>query len=113
VKHTNLELFENIEPYKLHRKNDPETSKQAARSVKLSKARAFVFSLIEKAGENGITIKEMLADNLHLSTSSISSRPNELEKLNLIFYKGDKRNNSRVIRHIKYKEEEKNKEETH
>jgi hypothetical protein len=40
-----------------------------------------------------------------ISPSSITSRPNELEKLNLIFYAGDKRDGSRVIRHIKYKEE--------
>lgn len=106
MKLINLDMFENKETYKLHRKNDPETSKQAARSVNLSKAKAFVFDLIKKSGKNGITIKEMLADNLHLSTSTISSRPNELEKLNLIFYKGDKRDGSRVIRLIKYKEQE-------
>ena len=28
---------------------------------------------------------------------------NELEKLGLIFYAGDKRDGSRIIRHIKYK----------
>ena len=41
-----------------------------------------------------------------MSSSSITSRPNELEKLNLIFYAGDKRDGSRVIRHIKYKTNE-------
>jgi hypothetical protein len=35
--------------------------------------------------------------------SSITARPTELEKLGLIFYRGDKRDSARVIRHIKYK----------
>jgi len=38
-----------------------------------------------------------------MSSSSITSRPNELEKLELIFYAGDKRDGSRIIRHIKHK----------
>ena len=38
----------------------------------------------------------------NMGRSTISCRPSELERLNLIFYAGDKRDGSRVIRHIKY-----------
>jgi Tfp pilus assembly ATPase PilU len=101
-----LNIFDDISPHKLHRKNDPETSKEAAYSVPLSKRRAFVLNLIEEAGAKGITIREMTKQFPDMSSSSITSRPNELEKLNLIFYAGDKRDGSRVIRHIKYKTNE-------
>ena len=106
MKHTDMkqaDLFENIEPHKLHRKNDPQTSKDAAYTMNISKARAFVLNLIEEAGNKGTTTREMTRKFPEKSDSSITSRPNELEKLNLIFYKGDKREGSRVIRHIKYK----------
>jgi hypothetical protein len=99
-------LFENIEPHKLHRKNDPQTSREAAYSVShsLGKTRSFVLGLIEEAGNKGITVKEMKKEYPDMGYSTISSRPSELERLNFIFYKGDKRDGSRVIRHIKYKE---------
>ena len=105
VKHIdiNLDLFEDTEPHKLHRKNDPITSKEAAYSSPSGKMRKFVFAQIEEAGERGTTIKKMVFNNPEIPSSSITSRPNELEKLELIFYRGDKRANARVIRHIKYK----------
>ena len=109
MKHINMKqqnLFENIEPHKLHRKNDPQTSREAAYSVShsLGKTRSFVLGLIEEAGNKGITVKEMKKEYPDMGYSTISSRPSELERLNFIFYKGDKRDGSRVIRHIKYKE---------
>ena len=108
MKHINMKqqnLFENIEPHKLHRKNDPQTSREAAYLVShsLGKTRSFVLGLIEEAGNKGITVKEMKKEYPDMGYSTISSRPSELERLNLIFYKGDKRDGSRVIRHIKYK----------
>jgi len=110
VKHTNMEqqsLFDNIKPHKLYRKNDPETSKEAAYSVShsLGKTRSFVLGLIKEAGNKGVTVKEMKKEYPDMGYSTISSRPSELERLNLIFYKGDKRNGARVIRHIKYSTE--------
>ena len=108
MKHINMNqqrLFDDLSPYKLHRKNDPQTSKEAAYSVPLAKTRAFVFNLITEAGEAGVTIREMTKRFPEISPSSITSRPNELEKLGLIFYVGDKRNGSRVIRNIKYQKE--------
>jgi hypothetical protein len=100
-------LFDNIEPHKLYRKNDPETSRQAAYSVShsLGKTRSFVLGLIEEAGNKGITVKEMNKEYPDISFSTISSRPIELERLNLIFYKGDKRDGARVIRHVKHSTE--------
>ena len=109
VKHTKmkqLNIFDDLSTHKLHRKNDPDTSKDAAYSIPLAKTRAFVLVLIEDAGDKGITVKEMKKNYPDMGYSTISSRPSELERLNLIFYAGDKRNGSRVIRHIKYKTNE-------
>ena len=96
------------EAYRLARKDSPQTSKDAAQkvSLKITKMRQFVLDLINQAGADGITGKEMTRAHLELSNSSISSRPNELEKMGLVFYKGDKRDGSRVIRAIEYKEGE-------
>ncbi len=108
VKHTDMKqqsIFDDISPHKLHRKDDPETSKEAARTTPLSKRRAFVLNLIEEAGARGVTIREMTKRFPEMPSSSITSRPNELEKLGFIFYAGDKRDGSRVIRHIDYKKE--------
>ena len=98
-----LSIFDDLSPHKLHRKDGPATSKDAAYSVPLAKTRAFVLSLIEESGENGTTVKEMIKNYPDMGYSTISSRPSELERLNLIFYVGDKRDGSRVIRHVKYK----------
>lgn len=106
MKHTDMKqqsILDDSSPYKLHRKSDPQTSKEAAYSIPLSKRRVFVLNLIEEAGANGITIREMTKKFPEMPSSSITSRPNELEKLGLIFYAGDKRDGSRIIRHIKYK----------
>lgn len=104
-RHTDMKqlgIFDDLSPHKLHRKNDPDTSKDAAYLIPLGRTRAFVLGLIEDSGEKGITIREMTKRFPNISPSSITSRPNELEKLNLIFYAGDKRDGSRIIRHIKY-----------
>jgi len=106
VKHINFDLFKDTEPYKLHRKNDPFTSKEAAYSVPSGKMRQLVFTLIEESGERGITAKEIMSKHPSIKYSSITARPTELEKLGLIFYKGDKRDSARVIRHMKYKRDD-------
>ena len=105
------DLFQDTEPYKIYKKEAPVTSREAAYTAPTGRMRSFVLDLIEQAAEKGVTIREMNISNPQFSTSSISSRPNELEKLGAIFYRGDKRNGSRVIRHIKYKERATN--ETH
>ena len=105
MKHINerqQNLFDNIEPYKLHRKNDPQTSKDAARTVNSGNDRAELFEAIQQAGIKGLTLKEYCTYHGY-QMSSKSSRCCELEKSGHIFYQGDRRSRSRVIRHIKYK----------
>ena len=94
--------------YKLARRDDPDTSKDAADKVagKLGKMQTYVLSLVAEAGERGITTKEMQLAHPENRPSSLSSRPNELEKRGLVFYAGDKRDGARVIRLTKYKQAE-------
>ena len=98
------DLFEDIEPSKLHRKGSPQTSIDAAYSVPTARMRRYVLSLIDLAGLKGTTIKEMVTVHPQYTSSTISSRPSELERAGHIFYAGDKRGGSRVVRHIKYKD---------
>ena len=105
MKHINIkqkDLFDNIEPYKLHRKNDPQTSKNAARTVNSGNDRAELLEAIQQAEIKGLTLKEYCTHQGY-QMSSKSSRCCELEKSGHVFYQGDKRDKSRVIRHIKYK----------
>tara|TARA_R110002012_G_scaffold106902_1_gene248486 strand:- start:169 stop:483 length:315 start_codon:yes stop_codon:yes gene_type:complete len=97
------DLFEDTEPSKLHRKGSPQTSIDAAYSVPTARMRRYVLALIDLAGLKGTTIKEMNQAHPQYTNSTISSRPSELERGGHIFYAGDKRQNSRVMRHIKYK----------
>ena len=69
-----------------------------------SRMARYVLSLIDLAGLKGITIKEMVKVHPQYTNSTISSRPSELERAGHIFYAGDKRDSSRVIRHIKYRD---------
>jgi len=96
------DLFDDVEPYKLAKTGDPETSKEAAKIAPTGKMRTFVYDLIIKSGLDGITIKEMTKAYSDIQSSSITSRPNELEKSGLIFYRGDRRDGSRVIRDNKH-----------
>lgn len=92
------DLFEDSDPNKIVRSSDPQTSKDAAAIAPTGKMRNFVYDIILKAGSEGVTIKEMTRANPGIQSSSITSRPKELEADNLIFYMGDKRDGSRIIR---------------
>lgn len=96
------DLFDDTPTHKLARTSDPQTSKDAATTAPTGKMRRFVLDLVILAGKNGITTKEMTRANTHIQASSITSRPNELEKAGHIFYQGDKRDGGRVIRSIQY-----------
>ena len=98
------DLFEDTTPSKLHRKGSPQTSIDAAHSVPTARMRRYVLALIDLAGLRGTTIKEMNKNHPQYTTSTISARPCELERGGHIFYAGDKRSGSRVLRHIKYKD---------
>ena len=88
----------NSPPHTIARRTDPQTSYDAAAKAPTGKMRQFVFDLIEQSGPDGTTIKEMVAANPDIPTSSITSRPNELEKQGLVHYRGDKRDGARIIR---------------
>ena len=97
------DLFDDTPFHTLSRSNDPQTSKDAAAIAPTGKMRMFVYDLIKEAGIKGITTKEMTKRYRDISHSSITSRPNELEKLGLVVYLGDKRDGARVIRDSSYK----------
>jgi len=96
------DLFDDTPAHKLARTTDPQTSKDAATAAPTGKMRKFVFDLINSSGKEGITIKEMTQAHPHIQSSSITSRPNELEKAGHVFYRGDKRDGGRVIRSSDY-----------
>ena len=83
---------------KIFRTTDPETSRQAAIIAPVENLRQKVLTMIQEAGEVGITAKEMQRKCPELTGGSISSRPKELEKEGKVFYRGDKRDGARVIR---------------
>ena len=90
--------------YKLARANHPQTSKNSARVSLSGKRRELVYREVVNAGGKGISAKEIYEKyrNEIKGQSSISSRPNELEKEGLVFYAGDTREGSRVIRDVKW-----------
>ena len=96
--------MKDTEAYKLARANDPETSQISARVSMSGKRRELVYREVVNAGGKGITAKEIYEKyrNEIKGQSSISSRPNELEKQGLVFYAGDTREGSRVIRDVKW-----------
>lgn len=96
------DLFDDTPPHKLSRTSDPQTSKDAAKTAPTGKMREFVLNLVVLAGKSGITPKEMTRANTHIQASSITSRPNELEKTGHVFYQGDRRDGNRVIRSSEY-----------
>tara|TARA_R110000823_G_scaffold163874_1_gene296101 strand:- start:169 stop:471 length:303 start_codon:yes stop_codon:yes gene_type:complete len=91
-------IFNDTPVYKLSRTDDPETSRDAAGEVSSGKMLALVYSEVVKAGDNGITTKEIRTIHPHLPYSSITARPTQLEADGKIYYLGDRRERCRVIR---------------
>ena len=94
---------DNTPPYKLARKDSPQTSKDAANTVSTGKLLALVYDEVVKAGERGITTKEIRAMYPYLPYSSITARPATLEENGDIFYRGDKRDRCRIMRASNYR----------
>lgn len=94
----NIDLFAPDDPKKLSRTDSPKTSKSAARKVDTAKLKQFVFEQVEKAGQNGLTAKELVEDNPDYHYSSLTARPASLEKEGKIYYLGDKRDGARIMR---------------
>jgi hypothetical protein len=95
-----MSSFENTAARMIARNDSPQTSIDAAKVAPTGNMRKFVFALVVSAGDSGITNKEMTKMYPDIQASSITSRPNELEKKGLVFYRGDKRDGGRVIRVI-------------
>ena len=96
------DLFKDSPPHTISRVSDPETSKEAGAKTLSGKARKRVYDAVEVSGEHGLTLKEFASAN-NVQMSSFSSRPSELEKMNYINYRGDKRDGSRIMRTMKHK----------
>ena len=102
-----------FEAHKLRRNTDPDTSHVSAESLELTmtKLRGDVLKEIQKAGMEGLTIKELCRLFPRSTGGTISSRPNELIRMGLCFHVvGDKRKAGgkgkagNVIRSSKYKD---------
>ena len=95
-------MYKPEEPFRLHRTTDPQTSVEAAHKVDTAKMKQLVHQDIIDAGFFGITAREIADRHPDLPYSSVTSRPAELERDGLIYYKGDKRNGARIIRDKKW-----------
>ena len=93
--------FENADPHTLARTTDPDTSKEAAYAALTGKLQKIAYTYILALGPNGMTIRELedkYGRGRNVRGGSMSARPNDLEKKGLIFYLGDRRGRSRVMR---------------
>ncbi len=81
----------------LARNTDPETSKAAAAITDSAKLKAMVLEYIEGAGKYGITMAEV-SEKSGLDKNTVSPRSRPLEDAGDIFYQGDTRNGSRIMR---------------
>lgn len=88
----------NNKTYKLHRINAPETSVKAAYSVDVTAREKLVFDAIKESGVRGATIKELARAYPDVPYTTLSARPKALQEKGLIYYAGDVRENSRVMR---------------
>ena len=94
-------FFEDADPHTLARITDPDTSKEAAYAVLTGKLQKIAYNYILASGANGMTIRELedkYGRGRNVRGGSMSARPNDLEKKGLIFYLGDRRGKSRVMR---------------
>ena len=112
----NEDLF-GTDPFKLHRRDSPDTSVEAAYSVDTTNLERLVFEYIKARGENGCIADDLLRTHTGYPYSSITARFAALERKGLIYYKGDKRKgrsgrNQRVMRPERRKEERKPATET-
>ena len=95
------DLFDDTPPHKLSRTSDPQTSKDAAKTVSSGNDRAEMLEAIQQAGTKGLTLKEYCTKRGY-QMSSKSSRCSELEESGYIFYQGDRCDRSRIIRAVEH-----------
>ena len=77
----------------MHRRDDPNTSVNAANSVKVAKLEQIVFDWLKSQGERGGTTEE-ISNALNISRVTISPRMKPLKKKNLITESTKKRKGS-------------------
>ena len=86
------------DPYKLVRKADPHTSKDAARGVNTARWEKRVLEIVERYGERGCIQDDVLRDIAriygYVSYSTVTARFKALEEKNLIYYTSEKRKGS-------------------
>jgi len=95
--------FDDTDTFKLYRSSDPVTSAIGAHIVNTAQLKKIVYEMVKEAGRNGITPKEAEVNyeritGKRVTGGTISGRPKDLETEGLIFYLGDKRDRSRVMR---------------
>ena len=83
--------FENADPHTLARTTDPDTSKEAAYAALTGKLQKIAYTYI-------LELEDKYGRGRNVRGGSMSARPNDLEKKGLIFYLGDRRGRSRVMR---------------
>ena len=89
-----------MDRYKLHRKGAPETSVAAAYAVDVTARERLVLDSI-KNSVNGLTIKELARIHPDVPYTTLSARPKGLQEKGLIYYSGDIREKSRVMRAVR------------
>ena len=82
-----VEKFLNSPPFKLARKNNPQTSHEAAQSVK-DFAKHHQTQILECLQTFGALGKDGIAEHTKLDKSQVSRRLNEIEKQGLIVQTG-------------------------
>ena len=84
--------------HKLHRKDAPQTSIDAAKGLDVSARERLVLDSIIQSGQAGMTIKELGRKHPDVPYTTLSARPKALEEKHFIYYLGDTREGSRVMR---------------
>lgn len=91
-------IFDNPPPHKLHRRDDPQTSRDAAKHIapRANRMQQAVYDIIKSYGDGGCigweVINEAQKQNIFgRSQSSVTGRFSELERKGLIKYTGEKR----------------------
>ena len=77
--------------FMLARKNDPDTSHEAAGSINTTNLEGMVLEAYRNAGPRGLTQDELLDLFPNFSYSSITARPSALKRKFLIIANGEKR----------------------
>ncbi len=80
--------------YKLYRPNDPETSKEAGRSIDTSRLEQLVYETIKGYGATGCISDDVRAAHSSLAYSSVTARFKALAEKGLIRYEGKRKGSS-------------------